>query len=166
MFPLLRQQGPAAFLRALLVAGMAVTAACMPTDPEIVAIEYTRATRTAASDTAVALLDLDSIYERIQSEVAMVNTDGDPDRFLRDSVATLLWGLFQETPREDDLAYDATPAEVDGEHARVRVTMTDADGHQRARTVYLRQTSAGWRVSGRSVDDLVSYVLQRLEERY
>lgn len=156
----------ASVLRLLLGGSVAMAAACVPADPEIVAIEYTRATRTAASDTAVALLDLDGIYDRIQREIALVNTDGDPDRFLRDSIATLLWGLFQETPREEGLLYDATPAEVDGDRARVRVTLTDAGGHQRARIVHLRRTSEGWRVSGRSVDDLVAYVLQRLEERY
>lgn len=141
-------------------------AACAPRDPEIVAIEYVRATRTASSDLAVSLLDIDTIYERVQHEVVIVNTDGDPDRFLRDSITTMLWGLFQETPREDGLTYDATPADIDGDRATVRVTLTDAQGHARARTVHLRNTAEGWRVSGRSVDDLITYLIQRLEERY
>lgn len=143
-----------------------VVTACAPRDPEIVAIEYVRASRTAASDVAVSLLDIDTIYERVQHEVVIVNTDGDPDRFLRDSITTMLWGLFQETPREDGLAYDATPADIDGDRATVRVTLRDAEGHARVRTVHLRNTDEGWRVSGRSVDDLVTYLIQRLEERY
>lgn len=150
----------------LLGCALGLASACAPTDPEIVAIEYARATRTAASDAAVALLDIDSIYDRVQREIVLVNTEGDADRFLRDSITTLLWGLFQETPRKEDLAYDATPAQVEGDRAQVRVTMTDAAGQARERTVYLRRTADGWRVSDRSVDDLVSYLIQRLEERY
>lgn len=154
-------------LPALLVAATAALAAgCGGSDPEIVAIEYLRATRTAESDRAIALLDMDRIVERVSSEIVLVNTDGDPADFLRDSVETLLWGLFQETPREEGLAYDATPADIDGDRARVRVTMTDAEGEVQERIVHLRRTSAGWRVSGESVDDLVSYVIQRLEERF
>lgn len=141
-------------------------AGCATPDPEIVAIEYLRATREAESDDAVDLLDIDRIVERVQDDVVLVNTDGDPEAFLRASVETLLWGLFQETPREDGLAYDAPPADIDGDNARVRVTLTDPGGRTQRRTVYLRRTNSGWKVSGRSVDDLVSYVIQRLEERY
>ena len=141
-------------------------ASCAPADPEIIAIEYLRATRTAKSDAAIGYLDIDTIVDRVQREVVLINADGDPDAFLRDSVETILWGLFQETPREDELAYDATPAEVNGDKAIVSVTMRGPDGSSRKRTVHLRQTRAGWQVSGATVDDLVSYVIQRLEERY
>lgn len=145
---------------------VALIGGCANPDPEIVAIEYLRAAHNADSDTAVALLDIDRIVERVRSEIVLVNTDGDPDRFLADSVETLIWGLFQETPRQEGLGYDAPPAEVDGDRATVRVTLTEPDGSTERRTLYLRRTDYGWRVSGRSVDDLVTYVIQRLEERY
>lgn len=144
----------------------AAVGACGTTDPEIVAIEYLRATRTAESDDALALLDMDRIVERVQREIALVNPEGDSEQFLRDSVETLLWGLFQETPREENLTYDAIPAEIDGDRATVVVKLGRPDGTAEQRTVHLRHTSEGWRVSGESVDDLVSYVIQRLEERY
>ena len=108
------------FLPALLWAVFA-TASCAPADPEIIAIEYLRATRTAKSDAAIGYLDIDTIVERVQREVVLINADGDPEAFLRDSVETILWGLFQETPREEQLAYDATPAEVNGDKAIVAV---------------------------------------------
>lgn len=152
--------------RALGCLALVALAGCGTADPEIVAIDYLRATRTAQSDRALSLLDMERIVERVQEEIVLVNTDGDPEAFLRDSVETVLWGLFQETPREEGLAYDAVPADVDGDLARVTVTMTGTDGSQQERTVELRETSAGWRVSGSSVDDLVSYVIQRLEERF
>ncbi len=139
--------------------------ACAPTDPEIVAIEYLRATREAKSDAAVGYLDLDEIVDRVETEVVLVNTDGDPRQFLRDSVRSMIWGLFQETPRED-LAYDARPADINGDRATVRVTMVDAEGREQERTIHLRNTDDGWRVSGRSLDDLISYVITRLEERF
>jgi len=151
---------------AALLLFAALASACAPDDPEIVAIEYLRATRTGQSDQAVALLDMDRIVQRVEKEIALVNTGGDPHKFLRDSVSATLWGLFQETPREDGLQYDATPAQIEGDTARVRVTMTYPDATTRSRTVWLRRTSSGWRVSGRSIDDLVSYVIQRLDERY
>jgi predicted ATPase len=156
--------------RAVMIAAslilVSLLVGCAAADPEIVAIEYLRATHQADSDTAVALLDIDRIVERVRSEIVLVNTDGDPDRFLADSVETLIWGLFQETPRQENLGYDAPPAEIDGDRATVRVTLTEPDGSTERRTVYLRNTDYGWRVSGRSVDDLVAYVIQRLEERY
>jgi len=143
-----------------------LTVACATPDPEIVAIEYLRAARTAESDDAVALLDIDAIVRRVQEDVVLVNTDGDPEQFLHDSVETMLWSLFQETPREEGLRYDAAPAKINGDTARVKVTMTTPDGSTQSRTVFLHHTSAGWKVSGRSVNDLVSYVIQRLEERF
>jgi hypothetical protein len=139
--------------------------ACAESDPEIVAIEYLRATREAKSDNALSYLDLDELVRRVSDDVVLVNTDGDPDSFLRETVSSMIWGLFQETPRED-LLYDAPPANINSDRATVRVKMTDADGRERSRTVHLRHTGSGWRVSGRSLDDLVSYVITRLEERY
>lgn len=144
----------------------AAAAACGTAGPEIIAIEYLRATRTGDSDDAIALLDMDAIVDRVKSRIAMLNTDGDPDRFLYDSVQTVLWGLFQETPRQDELAYDAPPADLDGQKATVRVVLTAADGTTRTRAVYLRRADAGWLVSGRSLDELVAYAIRRLEERF
>lgn len=156
---------PARVRLGVCVALGAATLACAATDPEIVAIEYLRATREAKSDAAVGYLDLDEIVDRVETEVVLVNTDGDPRQFLRDSVRSMIWGLFQETPRED-LAYDARPAEIDGDRATVLVTMVDAEGREQERTIHLRNTDSGWRVSGRSLDDLISYVITRLEERF
>jgi len=116
----------------LLCAVCIASAACAETDPEIVAIDYLRATREARSDAALAHLDLDELVERISNDVVLVKTEGDPEAFLRESVSSMVWGLFQETPRED-LAY---------------------------------HTDSGWRVSGRSLDDIVRYVITRLEERF
>ena len=110
---------------AAVLAAALLAMSCATADPEIVAIEYLRATHNADSDTAVALLDLESIVDRVRSEIVLVNTDGDPDRFLADSVETLIWGLFQETPRQENLAYDAPPAEVNDNRATVRVTRRD-----------------------------------------
>ncbi len=152
--------------RAVAIAASLLMLACTSTDPEIVAIEYMRATRQADSDDAVATLDLDEIVGRVEEDLTLVLTEGDSSTFLRSSVETMLWGLFQETPREEGLAYDATPATIDGGRASVEVTMHDAEGLSRTRTVHLRRTADGWRVSGRSVDNLVSYVIQRLEERF
>ena len=152
--------------RAVVIAAGLLTFACTSTDPEIVAIEYMRATRHADSDDALARLDLDEIVGRIEDDVTLVLRDGNSTTFLRSSVETILWGLFQETPREENLIYDAKPATIDGERASVEVTMTDSDSRTRAHTVHLRHTPEGWRVSGRSVDNLVSYAIQRLEERY
>jgi len=44
--------------------------------------------------------------------------------------------------------------------------MVNAVGNERSRTVHLLNTDARRRVSGRSLDDLVSYVITRLQERY
>lgn len=140
--------------------------ACGTSSPEIVAIEYLRATRTAESDQALARLDIDRIVERVQREITVVRTEGDSDQFLRESVETLLWGLFQETPREDHLTFDAPPADIDGDRATVVVTLRAPDGAEEQRTVHLRDTDDGWKVSGESIDDLVNYVIQRLEERF
>ena len=148
------------------IASLAAAAACGTASPEIVAIEYLRATRTGDSDDAIAMLDMDTIVDRVKSRIMMVNTDGDPDRFLYDSVQTVLWGLFQETPRQDELTYDAPPADLDGQKATVRVVLTAADGTTRTRAVYLRRAGTGWLVSGRSLDELVAYAIQRLEERF
>ncbi|NKB90078.1 MAG: hypothetical protein GKS06_17840 [Acidobacteria bacterium] len=148
-----------------IVCAAIAIAGCAETDPEIVAIEYLRATREAQSDTALTYLDMDEIADRVSAEIVLVNPDGDSDSFLRESVSSLIWGLFQETPRED-LAYDATPADVNGDRATVRVTLLDAEGGERTRTVHLRRTDAGWKVSGRSLDHLVSYAITRLEERF
>ena len=148
----------------LLFAAFAI-ASCAETDPEIVAIEYMRATREAQSDAALTYLDMDEIVDRVSTEIVLVNTEGESDAFLRESVSSLIWGLFQETPRED-LAYDATPADINGDRATVRVKLVDADGGERTRTVHLRNTDEGWKVSGRSVDDLVNFAITRLEERY
>ena len=158
-------RGPIVRRAAAIAAGL-LTLACTSTDPEIVAIEYMRATRHADSDDALARLDLDEIVKRVEDDVTLVLKDGNSDTFLRSSVETMLWGLFQETPREEGLSYDATPASLDGERASVQVTMRDTEGTSRTRTVHLRRTAGGWRVSGRSVDNLVTYVIQRLEERF
>jgi len=128
-------------------------------------IDYLRATREARSDAALAHLDLDELVERISNDVVLVKTEGDPEAFLRESVSSMVWGLFQETPRED-LAYNAPPAEINGDRATVRVTMVNAEGRERIRDVHLRHTDSGWRVSGRSLDDIVRYVITRLEERF
>jgi predicted ATPase len=164
LFSPLRRRRQFAALSGLVLA--LALSGCQPSDPELVAIEYLRATHTAKSDSALSLLDIDSIVERVQEEIVLVNTDGDPDRFLADSVRTMIWGLYQETPRREGMAYDAPPADIDGDTARVAVTVTSPDGATERRTIYLRRTDSGWRVSGRSVDDLVSYVIQRLEERF
>ena len=158
-------RGPFVRRAAAIAAGL-LTFGCTATDPEIVAIESMRATRHADSDDALARLDLDEIVGRIEDDVTLVLKEGNSDIFLRNSVETMLWGLFQETPREENLTYGATPATIDGDRATVEVTMNDPEGGTRTRTVHLRRTAEGWRVSGRSVDNLVSYVIQRLEERF
>ena len=152
--------------RAIAIAVTILTFACTTTDPEIVAIEYMRAARHADSDDVLARLDLEEIIGRIEDDVTLVLEDGDSDIFLRSSVETMLWGLFQEPPREEDLTFDAKPATIDGERALVEVTIRSPQGTTLKRTVHLRRTVEGWRISGRSVDNLVSYVIQRLEERF
>ncbi len=149
----------------ILCAVCLTSLACAESDPEIVAIEYLRATREARSDAALGYLDLDELVSRVSNDVVLVNTDGDAETFLRESVSSMVWGLFQETPRQD-LAYDARPAEITGDRATVRVTTVDAEGDERTRDIHLRHTESGWRVSGRSLNDLVRYVITRLEERF
>lgn len=139
--------------------------ACASSDPEIVAIEYLRASRTGNADAAVRLLDLDRIVERVEEEIVLVNTEGDPEAFLRDSVRSTAWALFQETPREER-SYDARPAEIDGDRATVRVLLTEPEGGTDTRVVHLRRTGSGWKVSGPSIDDIVSSVIQRLQDRF
>jgi hypothetical protein len=46
------------------------------------------------------------------------------------------------------------------------VTRTAADETSETIVVHLRRTRNGWRVSGESLDPLVSYVLQRLQEKH
>ena len=140
--------------------------ACAESGPEIVAAEYLRAADTGSADKAIALLDVEQIVDRVQQEIVVVNTDGDPRSFLRDSVETVLWGLFQEMERHEERGYDPQAAEVRGDRAAVRVIVRSPDGEQHTRTVHLRKTDGGWKVSGESVEDLVAYVIQRLEERY
>ncbi len=149
----------------ILCAVCLMSASCAATDPEIVAIEYLRATREGRSDAAIGYLDLDELVERISDDIVLVNTDGDPDVFLRESVSSMVWGLFQETPRQD-LAYDARRADINGDRATVRVTTANAEGREQTRDIHLRHTDSGWLVSGRSLNDLVRYVITRLEERF
>ena len=136
-----------------------------PASPEIVSIEYLRAMYSGNSDGAIACIDIDEVVERIEEEISLVATDGESESFLRDSVTTLLWGLFQQTPREE-YTYDAVPKSDNGDRVRVAVTLRDGDGGSSTRSMDLHRTNAGWRISGESLDPLVRYVIQRLEERY
>jgi hypothetical protein len=146
---------------ALLLSG----AACgPPEEPEIVAISYIRATTGGDPDTAVRLLDIERITERVEEQIVVIDSSG-RESFLQDSIETLLWGLFRET-RPEEFAYGAIPAERDGDTARVTVTKTGADGETSEVIVHLRNTDAGWRVSGPSLDPLVTFVVQRLQEKY
>lgn len=156
--------------RSILFGGLLALAITTPAcggsdDPEIVAISYLRAIHEGRADEALRYVDMARLLERIQDEIVMVQTPGDSETFMRDSVETVVWGLFHESPRED-YAYDAVPAEVDGEMASVVVKLTDPDGTTTERTVHLRRTDDGWRISGPSLDRLETYVTQRLEERY
>lgn len=135
-----------------------------PNDPEIIALSYERALGSGDPDTAVQLLDIDRIAERVEEELVVVDSSG-KDTFLEDSIETLLWGVFREA-RPADYAYDATPAELDGDTARVSVTRTAADDTSETVVVHLRNTDSGWRVSGESLDPLVRIVIQRLQEKY
>ena len=78
---------------------------------------------------------------------------------------TFLWGLFQETPA-GEYSYNATPPQISGDEATVVVIKTDIEGQRKETVVTLRGSGLGWRVSGESLDPLVTYVIQRLEERY
>lgn len=152
-------------LSTLAFGALLVVAACgPPNDPELVALAYVRASNGGDADAAVQLLDIEQIAARVEQQIVVVDSSGRED-FLEDSIETLLWGLFRETPPVD-YAYDATPAEVEGDTAQVSVTRTDVDGKSDIVVVDLRDTDDGWRVSGESLDDLVRVVVQRLQERY
>ncbi len=145
----------------LLFAG----AACGPPDePEIVALSYIRAVSGGDPDTAVQLLDIEGLADRVEEQIVVVDSSG-RESFLEDSIESLLWGLFRET-RPADFIYDATPAEIDGDTARVMVTKTSADETSETIAVDLRRSDAGWRVSGATLDPLVTVVVQRLQEKY
>lgn len=147
------------------VLGLAAGVACgPPNDPEIVALSYVRASSSGDPDTAVQLLDIERIVARVEREIMVVDSSGEKT-FLEDSVETLLWGLFREV-RPGDYVFDATPAEIDGDTARVPVTRTAADETTETIVVHLRDTEQGWRVSGESLDPLVRFVVQRLQEKY
>ena len=150
----------------IIVAIMATLAAvsCSPPDPEVIAITYLRAINSGDSDMAVRLLDMEEILRRINEQIVIVQND-DAESFLAHSVETLLWGLFRESAQAD-YAYDAQPADLEGEVARVTVMKVNPEQEQTETVVHLRNTPQGWRVSGDSLDPLVNYVIQRLEERY
>jgi len=112
----------------------------------------------------VQLLDIEQIVSRVEEEIVVVDSSG-RESFLEDSIESLLWGLFRET-RPTDYIYNATPAELDGDMAQVPVTRISADETSTTVVVALRNTDDGWRVSGDSVDALVRYLVQRLQERY
>ena len=155
-------RGRLPFLALLLAASVI---ACAPVDdPEIVAISYVRASNEGDPETAVRLLDLERIANRVEEQIVVVDSSG-RESFLEDSIESLLWGLFYEQ-RATDFAYNAPPAAVDGDTARVVVTKTPRDGDPEEITVHLRRTSRGWRVSGSNLDRLVTFVVQRLEEKY
>ena len=141
------------------------TIACGPSnDPQIVAIAYVRAAGSGDSDIAVSLLDIERIASRVEEQIMVLESTG-RESFLEDSIETLLWGFFQETPTVP-FAYDATPAQVTGDTAHVDVSKTSADGASETVVVHLRDTDRGWRVSGASLDRLVTVVVQRLQEKY
>ena len=133
-------------------------------DPEIVALAYVRASNSGDPDTVVQLLDLEQVLSRVEEEIVVVDSNG-RETFLEDSIESMLWGLFRET-RVVDYAYNATPAEIDGDTAKVSVTLTSADATTTTTVVHLRETPRGWRVSGDTLAPLVLYVIQRLQEKY
>ncbi len=142
-----------------------LVASCGPPDPpELVAIAYVRATSEGDPDTAVQLVDIERLTTRVGEEIVVLHSTGS-ETFLEDSIETLLWGLYRET-RVRDFAYNAPPAETEGDTAHVVVTKTPREGEPEEVAVYLRATDRGWRVSGKSLDRLVTYVIQRLQERY
>lgn len=155
---------PTRFLAIATVLATLAAISCSPPDPEVVAIAYIRAINTGDSDTAVRLLDMDEILRRINEQIVIVQ-DGDAESFLAHSVETLLWGLYRESVQAD-YAYDAQPADLEGEMARVTVMKVNPEQEQTETVVHLRNTEQGWRVSGQSLNPLVNYVIQRLEERY
>ena len=155
---------PTRFLAIAAVLATLAAISCSPPDPEVVAIAYIRAINTGDSDTAVRLLDMEEILRRINEQIVIVQ-DGDAESFLAHSVETLLWGLYRESVQAD-YTYDARPADLESEMARVTVMKVNPQQEQTETVVHLRNTSQGWRVSGDSLDPLVNYVIQRLEERY
>jgi hypothetical protein len=149
----------------LAVSLLCATLSCGPAnDPEVVALAYVRASKGGDPDTAVRLLDIEQIASRVEEELVVLDSSG-RETFLEDSIETLLWGLFRETLVVDYL-YDATPAELDGDTASVSVTLTSVEATSDTLVVHLRHTAEGWRVSGDSLDPLVAYVIQRLQEKY
>ena len=46
------------------------------------------------------------------------------------------------------------------------VTKTPAEGPPETVVVHLSRPDDGWRVSGHSLDSLVTFVVQRLQEKY
>ena len=154
----------AAALLPLLAVALLV-ASCGPADsPEVVAIAYVRATSEGDPDTAVQLVDIERVTAKVEEKIAVVHSSGS-EIFLEDSIEALLWGLYHET-RVADFSYNAPPADIEGATARVVVTKTPREGEPEDVAVYLRETDGGWRVSGKSLDRLVTYVIQRLQERY
>ena len=149
----------------VIVCTLLGAAACAPSnEPEVVAIQYIRAVSSGDPDTAVTLLDTPRLTSRVEEQILVVESSG-RESFLEDSIETLLWGLFRET-RPVDFQYDVTPAEIDGNTAKVAVTKISLDGGSETTTVHLRNTDSGWRVSGASLDPLVIFVIQRLTEKY
>jgi len=155
---------PTRFLAIAAVVATLAAVSCSPPDPEVVAIAYIRAINTGDADMAVRLLDMEEILRRINEQIVIVQ-DGDAESFLAHSVETLLWGLFSESVQAD-YTYDAQPADLEGEMASVTVMKVNPQQEQTETVVNLRNTAQGWRVSGNSLDPLVNYVIQRLEERY
>ena len=143
---------------------LAAAACGPPDDPELVAIAYVRASSTGDPDTAVDMLDIGSLTSRVEEQIVVLDSSG-RETFLEDSIETLLWGLFTET-RPGEYAFNATPAEIDGDSAHVEVTRTTPEQVTDTITVHLRRTDDGWRVSGSSLDRLVTFVVTRLQERY
>lgn len=135
-----------------------------PDDPEVAAVEYLRAANGRAPDVAVDLLDIEEIARRVEEEIVIVQESASAN-FLENSIETILWGLFQESA-PTDFDYVAAHAEIEGDRARVTVRRIDAEGDESETVVHLRRTRGGWLVSGPTLDPLVSYVVQRLQERY
>lgn len=149
---------------ALLCSTIGLLSCGPPADPEVIAIAYLRAVNSGDSDTAVDLLDMEEIVSRIDEQIVIVQ-QSDAESFLRDSVETVLWGLFRESAQAE-YSYDAQPADLEGDMAKVVVAKIDPEGERSETVLHLRRTPRGWRISGESLDPLITYVIQRLEERY
>ena len=159
------KSSPRIFLPLVAVLVSLFAAGCgEPDTPEIVALSYVRAYSSGDPETAVDLLDIERIAERVEEQVMVVDSSG-RENFLEDTIGNMLWGLFREM-RPADYAFNSVPAEIDGDAATVDVTRTNAEGESEVIAVSLRNTEEGWRVSGESLDDLVRYVVQRLQEKY